>query len=99
MLRKVLVAVDGSPGSTEAQRLAVALAQGHDARLAGIAVTDTPWTTRPMATGVGGSAYKLPMEMSELRRVSDAALSALHAAALLRARHRGGGAGCLDPGS
>src|SRR5918997_1420863 len=42
-----------------------------------------PWITRPMATGIGGSAWKVQMEVEELRRAhreAGAALAALRAA-------------------
>jgi nucleotide-binding universal stress UspA family protein len=84
MLRKLLIAVDDSPSSDEARRLAVALARQRGARLRGIAVIDTPWITRPMAVGIGGTAYKVQTELEQLRsahRRSERALAALAAAA------------------
>lgn len=84
MLTKLLIAMDGSASSAAAQRLAIILAQAQGARMAGIAVIDTPWITRPTATGIGGSAYKVQMEVAQLRqaqRQSDAAVGALCSAA------------------
>ena len=105
MITRLLLALDDTPASHEARRLAIALAKANQARLGAIAVIDTPWITRPMATGIGGSAYKVQMEMDALRRAhqqSAAALAALRAAAAeagvaCEARQQEGEpAGCIE---
>jgi nucleotide-binding universal stress UspA family protein len=58
MLRRLLVAVDGTPASRGAQDLAIALARRQGAALIGVAVVDGAWATAPQATPIGGTAYK-----------------------------------------
>ena len=58
MLKSIVVAVDPSPSSVEAEKLALALAGSHGAQLVGIGVLDTPFFTAPMARPMGAGAYK-----------------------------------------
>ncbi len=58
MLKSIVVALDGSPSSAEAERLAIAIARRHEARLVGLGVLDTPYHTAPMARPIGAGAYK-----------------------------------------
>jgi nucleotide-binding universal stress UspA family protein len=58
MLRRLLLAVDGTPASRGAQDLALALARRKGAAIAGVAVVDRAWATAPQATPIGGGAYK-----------------------------------------
>ncbi len=58
MLKSIVVAVDASPSSVEAEKLALAIAGDHGARLVGLGVLDTPFFTAPMAQPMGAAAYK-----------------------------------------
>ena len=58
MLKSIVVAVDASPSSVEAEKLALAIADDHGAQLVGIGVLDTPYFTAPMARPVGVGSYK-----------------------------------------
>ncbi len=58
MLKSIVVAVDASPSSVEAEKLALAIAGGHGSHLVGIGVLDTPFFTAPMARPMGAGAYK-----------------------------------------
>ena len=58
MLKSIVVAVDASPSSVEAEKLALAIADSHGSRLVGIGVLDTPFFTQPMARPMGAGAYK-----------------------------------------
>ena len=58
MLRSILVALDATPASSEAQRLAVDMAKRQDAQITGLAILDRGHITSPTAVGIGGMAYK-----------------------------------------
>ena len=58
MLKSIVVAVDASPSSVEAEKLALAIAGNYGSRLVGIGVLDTPFFTAPMARPIGAGAYK-----------------------------------------
>ncbi len=66
MLRSILVALDSTPASAAAQRLAVDLAKRHDCDLTGFAVLDRAHITPPMAVGIGGMAYKEHLDKVKL---------------------------------
>ena len=79
MLTRLLLGLDATPSSTHAAHLALDLAAAHGAVIEALAVIDTPWITRPMAVGIGGSAHKVSAEVAELRRAHTEAQSALQA--------------------
>lgn len=58
MLKSIVVAVDASPSSVEAEKLALAIAGNYGSRLVGIGVLDTPFFRAPMARPMGAGAYK-----------------------------------------
>ena len=58
MLKSIVVAVDASPSSVEAEKLALAIAGSHGSQLVGIGVLDTPFFTAPMARPMGAGVYK-----------------------------------------
>ena len=58
MLRRVLVAMDGSPNAVAAARLAVDWARRFKAELIGLGIVDKPSITRPEPVSFGGTAYK-----------------------------------------
>jgi nucleotide-binding universal stress UspA family protein len=58
VLRSILVALDATPASSEAQRLAVDMAKRQDAQITGLAILDRGHITSPTAVGIGGMAYK-----------------------------------------
>ncbi len=64
MLKSLLLALDGSPYSTVALKIAVALSQVHSAALCGIGVLDTAAIRRPEPIPIGGNAYKEPLEQA-----------------------------------
>lgn len=88
MLTRLLLGLDATPSSTQAAALALGLAATHGATVEALAIIDTPWITRPMAVGIGGSAYKVATEVAELRRAHAEAQTALQAV-LDQARQRG----------
>lgn len=59
MIKKILVALDTSPGSLSAQTLAIHLAKTHKASLGGIGVVDELWLESPEAIPLGGVAFKV----------------------------------------
>lgn len=84
MITQVLLGVDPSQSSQAARDFALGLAAEHAAAVDALAVIDTPWITGPMAVGIGGAAYKVSMEVAELRRAhaeAEAAMQAVRAAA------------------
>jgi nucleotide-binding universal stress UspA family protein len=58
MLRRLLVAMDGSANGIAAARLAVDWARRYGAELVGLGILDKPSITSPQAVGFGGTAYK-----------------------------------------
>ena len=58
MLRRLLVAMDGTPHGEEAAALAISWAQRYRAALVGLGVVDVPSITRPELVPPGGMAYK-----------------------------------------
>jgi nucleotide-binding universal stress UspA family protein len=79
MIKSIVVAIDATESSSCAQAYAIGLAKKHNAELTGIAVLDTPWVTRPMATPIGGGHYKGHRDeklLAEHRHVLDAQVSA-----------------------
>ena len=79
MIKSIVVAIDSTESSKSAQTYAIALAKQYNAELTGIAVLDTPWVTRPMATPIGGGHYKdhrYEKLLAEHRHILDAQVSA-----------------------
>ena len=79
MIKSIVVAIDSTESSKSAQTYAIALAKQYNAELTGIAVLDTPWVTRPMATPIGGGHYKDHRDeklLAEHRHILDAQVSA-----------------------
>jgi nucleotide-binding universal stress UspA family protein len=58
MIKRVLVALDGSPASGAARALAIGIARQRGAALTGMGVVDRPGITAPWATPIGGGPYK-----------------------------------------
>lgn len=58
MLKSIVVAVDASPSSVEAEKLALSIADHYGSQIVGIGVLDTPFFTAPMARPMGAGAYK-----------------------------------------
>jgi nucleotide-binding universal stress UspA family protein len=58
VLRSILVALDATPASAAAQRLAIELARRCDCQITGLAILDRDHITAPTAVGIGGMAYK-----------------------------------------
>jgi len=67
MITRVLLALDGQPGSRQAGQLALGIAKAAGAALDVAVLIDTPWIDRPQAVGIGGSAYKLEAEAHVLK--------------------------------
>ena len=58
MIHSMVVAVDTTDSSRQAQAFALELAKEFNAKVTGIAVLDTPWIKRPMAMPIGGGSYR-----------------------------------------
>ena len=58
VLRSILVALDATPASSQAQQLAIEMAKRLDAQITGLAILDRGHITSPTAVGIGGMAYK-----------------------------------------
>src|SRR6056297_502908 len=58
MIHPLVVAIDSTDSSQRAQTVSLDLAKQFSASVTGIAVLDTAWIRRPMATPIGGRAYK-----------------------------------------
>ena len=58
MLRSILVALDETPASSQAQQLAIDMAKRLDCQITGLAILDRAHITSPTAVGIGGMAYK-----------------------------------------
>jgi len=67
MMTRLRLGLDASPGSRQAEALALGLAKAHGAFVDTVVAIDAPWLDRPQAVGIGGSAYKLAAEASILR--------------------------------
>lgn len=58
MIHSMVVAIDSTESSKQAQEFALTLATKYNAKLTGIAVLDLPWIKRPMMMPIGGGAYR-----------------------------------------
>ncbi|AIL12884.1 hypothetical protein IM40_04150 [Candidatus Paracaedimonas acanthamoebae] len=59
MIKRIILALDGSKPSINARDYAIKLAKEHKAHLIAIAVLDTPWLTAAQPEPLGGSAFKI----------------------------------------
>jgi len=62
MIKSILVALDESPSSDSAKKLAVHLAKLYKASLSGIGILDEPWIAAPEAIPLGGAAFKVELD-------------------------------------
>lgn len=58
MLKSIVVALDGSDSSANAQALALEVSKRTGAELIGIGVLDVPWITAPRATPIGARTFQ-----------------------------------------
>jgi nucleotide-binding universal stress UspA family protein len=58
VLRSILVALDDTQASSQAQQLAIEMAKRLDCQITGLAILDRAHITSPTAVGIGGMAYK-----------------------------------------
>ena len=58
MLRSILVALDATQASSQAQQLAIDMAKRLDCQITGLASLDREHITAPTPVGIGGMAYK-----------------------------------------
>lgn len=69
MVKSLLVAIDETPGSEAARRVAYALARATDASLAGFGNLDVAALTAPTAVPLGGLHYKVHADIQRVREV------------------------------
>lgn len=69
MLKSLLLALDRSPGSQSAKRLALEFARKHGSRVRALAVIDPEIIAPPEPTPVGGDAYKQHKDAVVIERV------------------------------
>jgi nucleotide-binding universal stress UspA family protein len=67
VLRSILVALDATPASSQAQRLAIEMAKRLDCQITGLAVLDRDHITQPTAVGIGGMAFKQHRDQVKLK--------------------------------
>lgn len=79
MIRRILVAVDGSPEGQVAQELAIDVAKRSSAGLTGIGVVDRPWIEAPEAVPIGAGPFKSHRDEVRLRQIRDILESVLEA--------------------
>ena len=58
MLRSILVALDATQASSQAQQLAIEMAKRLECQITGLAILDRAHITSPTPVGIGGMAYK-----------------------------------------
>jgi nucleotide-binding universal stress UspA family protein len=58
VLRSILVALDDTQASSQAQQLAIEMAKRLDCQITGLAILDRAHITSPTPVGIGGMAYK-----------------------------------------
>jgi nucleotide-binding universal stress UspA family protein len=58
VLRSILVALDETEASSQAQKLAIEMAKRMDCQITGLAILDRAHITAPTPVGIGGMAYK-----------------------------------------
>lgn len=59
MLKRILVALDGSPAGSVAKQYAIKLAKDLGAELTGVGILDLPWITAAQPEPLGGGAFKV----------------------------------------
>lgn len=73
MLKSLLIALQNTPASLEAKKLALALARKHGTALHGLAIVDPDIVAPPEPTPVGGDAYKQRKDAALVERARAAA--------------------------
>lgn len=68
MLKSILVTLDDSKSSQEAQSIAIELAKKFKIKVTGVAVLDIPWITAAQPEPLGGGAYKLHRDDEVIRQ-------------------------------
>ena len=72
MLRRILVALDGSRFAESATELAVRWARATSAQLTGLGVIDEPELCAPEPVPIGGGAFKVELDQSRLKEAQRA---------------------------
>ena len=67
MLRSILVALDDTQASSQAQQLAIEMAKRLDCQITGLAILDREHITSPPAVGIGGMAFKQHRDQVKLK--------------------------------
>jgi nucleotide-binding universal stress UspA family protein len=62
MIKSILVALDGSPSSNSAKKMAILMAKDFNATLSGIGILDEPWIAAPEAIPLGGATFKVELD-------------------------------------
>lgn len=62
MIKSILVALDDSPSSGSAKKIAIHMAKDYKASLSGIGILDEPWIAAPEAIPLGGAAFKVVLD-------------------------------------
>jgi nucleotide-binding universal stress UspA family protein len=78
MVKRILVALEGSTGTARATELAIGLAKADTASLVGLAIIDAPAITAGSAMGIGGSTYKHERDETLLLEAKQMARDAEH---------------------
>jgi nucleotide-binding universal stress UspA family protein len=66
VLRSILVALDDTQASSQAQQLAIEMAMRLDSQITGLAILDRAHITSPTPVGIGGMAFKLHRDQVKL---------------------------------
>ena len=67
MLGSILVALDDTQASSQAQQLAIEMAKRLDCQITGLAILDREHITSPTAVGIGGMAFKQHRDQVKLK--------------------------------
>jgi nucleotide-binding universal stress UspA family protein len=67
VLRSILVALDDTQASSQAQQLAIEMAKRLDCQITGLAILDREHITSPTAVGIGGMAFKQHRDQVKLK--------------------------------
>jgi nucleotide-binding universal stress UspA family protein len=68
MLKSILLALDLTDASGQAERLALDLAARHKARITGVSVIDVPYLTAPEPMPIGGAYFKFAKDAALLEQ-------------------------------
>jgi nucleotide-binding universal stress UspA family protein len=71
VIKRIILALDGSKPSLNARDYAIKLAKEHKAHLVAIAVLDTPWLTAAQPEPLGGSAFKVYRDEVVIKEAED----------------------------